>query len=218
MEKEEYLSEEKYQKTKNKISKIAILVLVVGILLGGGLITFGIMKSNSSDTNITQTRTESDVQNEINTLNEELIPLKAQKTKEFQENGFTEEYYRLDNEIQTKQSQITDLETELWKMQSGFNSASDFISKGKYIPLYMFGAFIIIASGMIAFSIYMFSKRREITAFTTQQIMPVAQEGIEKMAPTIGKVGKELAEEMAPVYGKIAKEISNGIKEGQKEE
>lgn len=36
--------------------------------------------------------------------------------------------------------------------------------------------------------------------------MPVAQEGIEKMAPTIGKVEAE-----------VAKGISKGIKEGQKE-
>ena len=41
---------------------------------------------------------------------------------------------------------------------------------------------------------------------------------IEKMAPTIGKVGGEIAKNMAPVYGEIAKEISKGIKEGLKEE
>ena len=67
------------------------------------------------------------------------------------------------------------------------------------IPFYMFGAFVIIASCMIAGSIYMFAKRREIVAFTTQQVMPVAKEGIETMAPTIGNV---------------AKEISKGIKDG----
>ena len=49
-------------------------------------------------------------------------------------------------------------------------------------------------------------------------MMPIAQEGMEKIAPTIGKVGKEIAEDMAPVYGNIAKEISNGIKEGLQDE
>ena len=47
--------------------------------------------------------------------------------------------------------------------------------------------------------------------------MPVAQEGIEKMAPTIGKAGASIAKEMAPVYGEAAKEIAKGIKEGLKE-
>ena len=57
--------------------------------------------------------------------------------------------------------------------------------------------------------------KREITAFGVQQVMPVAQEGIEKMAPTIGKAGASIAKEMAPVYGEIAKEIGKGIKEGK---
>ena len=74
-----------------------------------------------------------------------------------------------------------------------------------------------MASCMFSFAIYMFAKRREIVSFTTQQVMPVAQEGMEKMAPTVGKVGASVAKEMAPMYGEIAKEISKGIKEGQKE-
>ena len=45
------------------------------------------------------------------------------------------------------------------------------------------------------------------TAYTTQQVMPVAQEGIEKMAPTIGSAAKE-----------IAKGIKQGINEANKEQ
>ena len=45
--------------------------------------------------------------------------------------------------------------------------------------------------------------RREITAYTTQQVMPVAKEGIEEMAPTVGKA---------------AGEVAKGIKEGLKDE
>ena len=82
------------------------------------------------------------------------------------------------------------------------------------MPFFMFGGVIIIASCMVSGSIYMITKRREMLAFGMQQVMPVAQEGIEKMTPTIKKVGKE----MAPMYGDIAKEISKGIKEGLKEE
>ncbi len=52
----------------------------------------------------------------------------------------------------------------------------------------------------------MTSKKRKITTFTTEQVMPVAEERMEKIAPTIGKAGAS-----------IAKEISKGIKEGIKE-
>ena len=56
--------------------------------------------------------------------------------------------------------------------------------------------------------------RREITAYTTQQVMPVAKEGIEEMAPTVGKA----TEKMAPAAGKVAEEVARGIKKGLKDE
>ncbi len=45
---------------------------------------------------------------------------------------------------------------------------------------------------MIAVSIYTFAKRREILAFSAQQVMPVAKEGIEKMTPTVSKSVEEI--------------------------
>ena len=55
---------------------------------------------------------------------------------------------------------------------------------------------------MIGGILLLIAKRRHITAFTTQQVLPVAQEGIVKMAPTAGVV---------------AREISKGIAEGKNE-
>lgn len=80
------------------------------------------------------------------------------------------------------------------------------IDKENSIPFYMIGGFIIAISCMISLFVFMIAKRREITAFSVQQVMPVAQEGIEKMTPTLGKAGAS-----------IAKEISTGIKEGMKD-
>ena len=56
---------------------------------------------------------------------------------------------------------------------------------------------------MISFAIFMFAKKREIMAYTAQQVMPVAQEGIEKIAPAVGKA-----------MGTFGKGIVKGIKEG----
>ena len=55
----------------------------------------------------------------------------------------------------------------------------------------------------IGIGITIIAHKREITAFTTQQVMPVAKEGINEMAPTIGNA---------------AGEIAKGIKEGLKDE
>lgn len=204
--KKEFLTEENYERGKKKVITIALIVLVLGLLIGGSLIATGIIKSSHVETTSSSARSKDTIQAEIDSLNSELATLKAKKNQEFTSNGFSEEYYRLDNEIKTKQSKVIDLETEIWKADSGFNSTKDSISKAKYVPFYMFGAFIIIASCMISGSIYMFAKRREITAFTAQQVMPVAQEGIEKMAPTVGNAA-----------GSIAQGITKGIKEGLKD-
>ena len=48
--------------------------------------------------------------------------------------------------------------------------------------------------------------RREITAYTTQQVMPVAQEGIEKITPTVANAACS-----------IAQSISKGVQEGKNE-
>ncbi len=61
-----------------------------------------------------------------------------------------------------------------------------------------------IGFGLTAFGgvIMLVAHRREIAAYSTQQVMPIAKEGVEKMAPTLGIA---------------AKEISKGIKEGLNE-
>jgi len=74
------------------------------------------------------------------------------------------------------------------------------------IGLFAIGSFMLtIGFGLtIAGGIVMFiAHRREITAYTTQQVMPIAQEGIQKMAPTVGSA-----------MGTIGKELAKGIKEG----
>jgi len=62
------------------------------------------------------------------------------------------------------------------------------------------GAFITLVGCMVRFIV---ANQRQIAAYQAQQIMPVAKEGAEKMAPTAGVV---------------AKEVAKGIKEGLEEE
>lgn len=176
------------------------------------------------------------IDTELDNIDIAINRLRNEQSKIFTEDhGFSDRYYEKDDEIAVKEAEknaknrektklrtkLTEYKSELNKIQSGFYDVSNEIEKGKqniaaskYIPLCIFGAFIIISSCMISFAIYMFAKRREMLAFTTQQVMPVAQEGIEKFAPTIGKAGASVAKEMAPALGDVAKEISKGIKDG----
>lgn len=246
MEKKEYLTEENYLKGKKKLVKIALIIFVTGLLIGGGFITAGIVKTNEAkktneeieSTPGVVSRTEAEVQNDIDAtktkidgLTTEITSLQREKSQIFREEGFSDRYYAKEDEATLKQKEKADLQiqlsqykTELWKIQSGYNDTkneifqnANKISTSDYVFLFIIGGFIIISSSMIAGSLYLISKQREITAFTAQQIMPIAQEGMEKMAPTVGKVGKTIAQEMAPAYGEIAKEISKGIKKGKME-
>ena len=221
MEKKEYLNEETYQKNKKKITKLALIVLIIGILIGGSLIATGLIKQRNINLQYSD-ESKSNISKQLETEKQNLTTKKSQLEKkgikydafskytdgeaydlkiitkaldpsfnhcafdEFKNNSLTSKYCSL-------KIQLNDVSNDFNKSFNSFSS----------IPFYMFGSFVIIASCMISGSIYMFSKRREITAFTTQQVMPIAQEGIEKMAPSIGNV---------------AKEISKGIKEGMKDD
>lgn len=89
------------------------------------------------------------------------------------------------------------LNQELDDMNNEFNK--EFDSK-KSVPFYMFGSFIIIATCMISGFVYIISKRREIAAFTTQQLQPITQEHIENIGTTIGKAVANAAKEINPEY------------------
>lgn len=293
-EKKEFLTEENYERGKKKLKMIAIIVLVMGLLAGGSLITAGILKQSKTNSNYSE-ETIKKLQNDIEV---EKVNLETKKTElegkkdealrvekqnlenkkqeliskgikydnstkyddgesydlkvvtnvldpsfnycafdEYENNEITKDYCLLSNNKDEDSIAIIVIESVLstnlsyctgniknntytshyCTLVSQLNDKSDFnkeFDSYDSIPFYMIGGFIIIASCMFAGSIYMTTKQREILAFHTQQVMSVAQEGIEKMAPTIGKAGASITKEMAPAYGEMAKEISKGIKEG----
>ena len=295
-EKKEFLTEENYERGKKKLKMVAIIVLVIGLLIGGSLITVGILKQSKTNSNYSED-TIKKLQNDIEA---EKVNLETKKTElegkrdealrvekqnlenkkqeliskgikynnstkyddgesydlkvitnvldpsfnycafdEYKNNGLTKDYCLLSSNKDEDSIAISAIESVLsiefnycvgdtknnmytsryCSLVSQLNDKSDFnkeFDSYDSIPFYIIGGFIIIASCMFAGSIYMTTKQREILAFHAQQVMPVAQEGIEKMAPTIGKTGASITKEMAPAYGEIAKEISKGIKEGLK--
>lgn len=239
-----YLNEERYQKTTKKVSRAALIVLIVGILIGGSLITTGLIrqgKINLGKTSMPE-QIETEKQNIIKTkteLEEKIKPvedeIKSLSRADF--TGFDEAYYTRQDRIEELTKSVSS-DRKTIEVIEGVLENSDFDCKfdgetnsatSKYcslinksnryncIPLYAFGGFIIVASCMIAGSIYMVTKRREILAFGLQQVMPVAKEGLEELAPTVGKAGATIAKELAPAYGEVAKELAKGIKEGLKE-
>lgn len=94
-------------------------------------------------------------------------------------------------------------------MNSFNNSASNMFDSFNSVMLIGLGGFIsvagfalIIAGGGMTYMAH----RREITAYTTQQTMPIKKETINDITPTV-----------ADAAGTIAKSVSQGFEEGKKE-
>lgn len=274
-EKKEFLTEENYEKGKKKIKTIALVILIVGVLIGGSLIVAGLVKqsninaqySEESKANKAQQlqaekqklteELDTEKQNLITsktTLEDKIKPIEDEIKKlerepftgfndayyaredrieeleksiesdkksisviddaldegfdhcsfsETKNNTYTSKYCSLKNQVIKKNAEITGLDIEFSDFNKDFDSFDS-------IPLYGFGGFIIVVSCMISLSIFMVSKRREITAFAVQQTMPIAQEGIEKMTPTIGNAAGSIA-------SSIAEGITRGIEKGKED-
>lgn len=232
MEKEEFLNEEKYKKSKKKIVFVALIIFILGLTLGVTLIRKGINAQGQTNSKYSD-ESKSSISNQLVIEKQNLESKKAElEAKGIEYSSFAKytdgevyelklitnvldpsfAYHKFDEyKNNSLTSKYCSLKNQLEDISSDFNKDFDSFDS---IPYYMFGGFIIFATCMISGSIYMIAKRREIIAFSAQQVIPVAQEGMEKVAPTIGKVGKTISEEMAPAYGKIAQEISKGIKTG----
>jgi len=145
-DKKEFLTEENYVRGKKKVMRIALIVLIVGILLGGSLIVTGIIKTNEikkQNEQVTQqveqnyqTRTAADVQvdidkiqtqideidKEITNLQTEKSRLQNEKSKIFTEDrGFSDRYYAKDEEITAKENEISAKRSEKSKLQSSLS-------------------------------------------------------------------------------------------------
>ena len=53
-EKKEFLTEENYERGKKKLKIVAIIVLVIGLLIAGSLITVGILKQSKTNSNYSE--------------------------------------------------------------------------------------------------------------------------------------------------------------------
>ena len=227
-----YLNEENYQKGKKGLKTAGILVITLGILIGGFLIFNGISKNNENKKQQDQYEIEKQeklliLKQELNNLEQEMEEMESnlrtsqnELQKIFsQDNGFSDRYYeqkeiveQLSSDISKKNSEKIKKNSEIWKLENNFGN--HFTNKNDGLFSILPGVFVIISSLMIGGSILLTAHQRNILAWQVQSVLPVAEETIETVTPTIKKVGEELS----PLYGNIAKEITKGIKEGLKDD
>ena len=240
MEKKELLNEENYEKTKKKIITISLIILIVALLIGGSLIALGIIKTSISKKDAEKVNQErydaayQESQNQVAQTEQRLKEIASEKESlNLQYDAKNQECDSLDmrakdwyskinqcsRDSSAIRSKITDLETEEFKLNNKNHTVYyDKVEAKNYIPLSVFGGVIIFIGGMISLLIYLIAKKRDISAFAIQQSMPLAQEVIGKMAPTIGDAGKTVIDKVGPSIGSAAGSIAKGIKDGLKDE
>ena len=208
-EKKEYLTEKNYEKGKKTIMVLAVLILIVGLSIGGLLIYKGVNEKQ----NVNNTTNEQEVKDkarlaEIEKEKEELNQKISAKQYECDSiaigsDNWFEENKKCNREVLSLESQLNELDSEEFKLENNDYDFDKKINSSDSNKYFMIGGFIIIVTFMVSGVLFMIAKKREITAFGMQQTMPLAQEGIEKMAPTIGNAA-----------GTIARDVAAGIKEG----
>ena len=120
MEKKEYLSEERYQKNKKRIVAGAIVVLIIGLLLGGSLIAIGLSKQSKVNANYSEANKESlskkleiekqslisskeKIEEEIKPVEDEIKSLEREKFT-----GFDDAYYQRQDRIEELEKSINE--------------------------------------------------------------------------------------------------------------
>lgn len=196
MNKNVYLNEEKYQKIEKRLSLAALLILIIGLCVGGYFLYKGIAKPNSS---------------KVEALQKQL----DEKRKKLEDKGvvytaFTKytdgEAYDLKIITEVLDPQFDNCSFNEYKnnnITKEYCSQKNSISEFSSFSFIIAGVCICATSCGIAFVLFMIAKGRKVAAFTAQQMMPVAKEGMNEMAPSIGNV---------------AKEITKGVKEGMKDD
>lgn len=221
MNKKEFLSEENYQNAKKKITKVSLIILIVGLVIGLGFIVFGVITQNNAKKINEQRYNEAyaESQKRVDIANEKLDDINKQK-QELNDQISTKQYEcdsldmssstwfadknKCQSEVNSLETKLNELEMEEFQINNtDYRTEYNPILPIKYILLYIIGGSIIGMSCLISGIIFIIAKRREIRAFAIQQTMPVTQEVIDKMAPTVGNA-----------VGSVAQGITSGIKQG----
>ena len=180
MEQEKYLSEEKYQETNKKVKKTSKTLLIIGAILlviGIIMIIAGFISFKNAQ-NKAMNSFNNSASNLFDSFNNSI------------NNDDGEEF------VNSMKESVT----------AGTDSSMDSFTS---VGLYALGGFVssagfvlLIVGGVMAY----IAHRREITAYTTQQTMPIKKETINDITPTV-----------ADAAGTIAKSVSQGFEEGKKE-
>ena len=215
MDNNKFLNEKKYQNTKTIFIILAILILIIGFVVGGLIIKKGLNKKNDIYSKYTEENKQAQIvslnvqikiaKSSLESKKAELIAQGLQPSSNYEDNESYNLYIinnvlnpRLNrcsfdeyknNELTSQYCNLIKQLEDTEKLDIKYKRKSESFS---CIPYYMVGTSIILFSIIISISLVLIDKRREIIAFQAQQAMPVVKEGIEEISPALGKAAKDV--------------------------
>lgn len=180
MEQEKYLSEEKYQETNKKVKKTSKTLLIIGAIL----LVIGIIMIIAGFISFKNAQNKA-----MNSFNNSASNLFDSFNNSINNDDGEEFVNSMKKSVTARTDSSKDSFTSI-----GLFALGGFISSAGFV--------LLIVGGVMAYMAH----RREITAYTTQQTMPIKKETINDITPTV-----------ADAAGTIAKSVSQGFKEGKKE-
>lgn len=215
MDNNKFLNEKKYQNTKTIFIILAILLLIIGFVVGGLIIKKGLNKKNDIYSKYTEENKQAQIvslnvqikiaKSSLESKKVELIAQGLQPSSNYEDNESYNLYIitnvlnpRLsncsfdeykNNELTSQYCNLIKQLEDTEKLDIKYERKSESFG---CIPYYMIGTFIILFSIMISILLFVTAKRREIIAFQAQQAMPVVKEGIEEISPALGKATKDV--------------------------
>lgn len=115
----------KLKKTSKKTETVrsrsfpSIIVFVLGLVIGGVLVWFGIARNFDPEYDILNYKNEETLKKDVSAKIDELNSLRSELNAEYEKSSTSEKYRELNHEVVTAEGELSDLEADLYNAQSG---------------------------------------------------------------------------------------------------
>ena len=135
---------------QKKNTRLVLFSAPLVFILGVVLVIFGVTGSQSEDMVQIEARSESELNELIGQKYNEIKELRKQQTKEQKLDASSQKNDKLKKKIQHKETQKLDLESELWKVKSGFYNQDSFRNENQASILWLGVILVLGSAGLLA--------------------------------------------------------------------
>ena len=147
------------QKRVRKRDFSGIIITLIGFLIGGALIGFGVYNNLTAPYNNLHIKSVDEMKQEVTVKNKKLDELRTSLRAEYDKSALSEEYEKLAREVSGAESELLDAEAELFNVQNGkYDAAKNNKIMGS-VPLIILGAIVIV--GTLSFLMYRNTRKKQ---------------------------------------------------------